>query len=44
VQRAAERLRETVAEVEVGDNVVTAPKPLVGEVGLERGEGAVGFA
>jgi len=43
-RRAAERLREAVAEVEVGDDIVPTPEPLLAEVGLERGESAGGFA
>jgi hypothetical protein len=37
VVRAAERLGEAEAEVEVGDEAVAAPEPLGREVLLERG-------
>jgi hypothetical protein len=39
-----ERFREPVPEKEVGDDVVPAPEPFVGEIRLERGEGARRFA
>jgi hypothetical protein len=41
--RAAKRLREAVAEVEVGDDVGAPPESLLREIGLERREGAGGF-
>jgi hypothetical protein len=43
-QRTTERFREPVPEIEVGDDVVPAPEPFVGEIRLERGEGARRFA
>jgi hypothetical protein len=38
--QATKRLREPVAEIEIGDEVVAAPEALAREVLLERGERA----